>query len=131
MMEFKLPDVGEGIHEGEIGKWLIKEGEQVNCDQPIVEVMTDKVNAELTAPAKGVVRRLMFAEGDKVEVGQVLFLLDVEEHETLGRTGRRSRLQLHLRPLHRRQENQALLPFIHRDVYGLRLMFASLHGSSK
>lgn len=87
MMEFKLPDVGEGIHEGEIGKWLIKEGEQVNCDQPIVEVMTDKVNAELTAPAKGVVRRLMFAEGDKVEVGQVLFLLDVEEHETLGRTG--------------------------------------------
>lgn len=86
MMEFRLPDVGEGIHEGEIGKWLIKEGEQVHCDQPIVEVMTDKVNAELTAPAKGVVRKLMFAEGDKVEVGDVLFLLDAEGHEALDKS---------------------------------------------
>ncbi|WP_019421021.1 dihydrolipoamide acetyltransferase family protein [Paenibacillus sp. OSY-SE] len=87
MMEFKLPDVGEGIHEGEIGKWLIKEGERVNCDQPIVEVLTDKVNAELTAPAGGVVRKLMFAEGDKVEVGDILFLLDEEGRVTLGRIG--------------------------------------------
>ena len=78
MIEFKLPDVGEGIHEGEIGKWLIKEGERVDCDQPIVEVLTDKVNAELTAPAGGVVRKLMFAEGDAVQVGQVLFLLEAE-----------------------------------------------------
>ncbi|WP_374017331.1 dihydrolipoamide acetyltransferase family protein [Paenibacillus thiaminolyticus] len=76
MIEFKLPDVGEGIHEGEIGKWLIKEGERVACDQPIVEVLTDKVNAELTAPAGGVVRKLMFAEGDAVQVGEVLFLLE-------------------------------------------------------
>ncbi|MCM3341507.1 2-oxo acid dehydrogenase subunit E2 [Paenibacillus sp. MER TA 81-3] len=87
MMEFKLPDVGEGIHEGEIGKWLIKEGERVNCDQPIVEVLTDKVNAELTAPARGVVRKLMFAEGDKVEVGDILFLLDEEGRVTLGGIG--------------------------------------------
>ncbi|MCE5168706.1 2-oxo acid dehydrogenase subunit E2 [Paenibacillus profundus] len=88
MMEFKLPDVGEGIHEGEIGKWLIKEGERVNCDQPIVEVLTDKVNAELTAPAGGVVRKLMFAEGDKVEVGDILFLLDEEGRVTLGGIGK-------------------------------------------
>lgn len=78
MIEFKLPDVGEGIHEGEIGKWLIKEGERVACDQPIVEVLTDKVNAELTAPAGGVVHKLMFAEGDAVQVGEVLFLLEAE-----------------------------------------------------
>lgn len=78
MIEFKLPDVGEGIHEGEIGKWLIKEGERVACDQPIVEVLTDKVNAELTAPAGGVVRKLMFAEGDAVRVGEVLFVLEAE-----------------------------------------------------
>jgi len=78
MIEFKLPDVGEGIHEGEIGKWLIKEGEWVACDQPIVEVQTDKVNAELTAPAAGVVRKLMFAEGAGVRVGEVLFLLEAE-----------------------------------------------------
>lgn len=79
MIEFKLPDVGEGIHEGEIGKWLIKEGDRVACDQPIVEVLTDKVNAELTAPAGGVVRKLMFAEGDAVRVGEVLFLLEAEQ----------------------------------------------------
>lgn len=78
MIEFKLPDVGEGIHEGEIGKWLVKEGEWVTCDQPIVEVHTDKVNAELTAPAAGIVRKLMFAEGTGVRVGEVLFLLEAE-----------------------------------------------------
>lgn len=78
MIEFKLPDVGEGIHEGEIGKWLIKEGEWVACDQPIVEVQTDKVNAELTAPAAGIVRKLMFAEGAGVRVGEVLFLIEAE-----------------------------------------------------
>ncbi|MBG9737372.1 dihydrolipoamide acetyltransferase family protein [Paenibacillus alvei] len=78
MIEFKLPDVGEGIHEGEIGKWLIKEGEWVACDQPIVEVQTDKVNAELTAPTAGVVRKLMFAEGAGVRVGEVLFILEAE-----------------------------------------------------
>lgn len=63
MMEFKLPDVGEGMHEGEIIQWLIKEGEAVKQDQPIVEVQTDKVNAELTAPAAGVVKKIFFPKG--------------------------------------------------------------------
>ncbi|WP_076367387.1 dihydrolipoamide acetyltransferase family protein [Peribacillus simplex] len=78
MMEFKLPDVGEGMHEGEIIQWLIKEGEAVKQDQPIVEVQTDKVNAELTAPAAGVVKKIFFSEGDIVEVGTTIFTIQEE-----------------------------------------------------
>ncbi|MFB7641738.1 dihydrolipoamide acetyltransferase family protein [Peribacillus butanolivorans] len=78
MVEFKLPDVGEGMHEGEIIKWLIKEGESVTQDQPIVEVQTDKVNAELTAPASGVVKKILFTEGDIVEVGTTIFTIQEE-----------------------------------------------------
>ncbi|MGE7904212.1 dihydrolipoamide acetyltransferase family protein [Peribacillus sp. NPDC094092] len=81
MMEFKLPDVGEGMHEGEIIQWLIKEGEAVKQDQPIVEVQTDKVNAELTAPAAGVVKKIFFSEGDIVEVGTTIFTIQ-EENES-------------------------------------------------
>ncbi|MED3688016.1 dihydrolipoamide acetyltransferase family protein [Peribacillus butanolivorans] len=78
MVEFKLPDVGEGMHEGEIIKWLIKEGESVTQDQPIVEVQTDKVNVELTAPATGVVKKILFTEGDIVEVGTTIFTIQEE-----------------------------------------------------
>ncbi|MCR8641813.1 2-oxo acid dehydrogenase subunit E2 [Paenibacillus sp. N1-5-1-14] len=76
MVEFKLPDVGEGMHEGEISKWLVKEGDQVQKDQPIVEVQTDKVNAELSSPVTGIVKKILFAEGDTVHVGQTLFVVD-------------------------------------------------------
>ncbi|MGM9923450.1 MAG: dihydrolipoamide acetyltransferase family protein [Bacillus sp. (in: firmicutes)] len=75
MIEFKLPDIGEGMHEGEIIQWLIKEGEPVRQDQPVLEVQTDKVNAELTAPATGIITKLFYKEGDTVEVGATLFTL--------------------------------------------------------
>ncbi|MGE6377536.1 dihydrolipoamide acetyltransferase family protein [Peribacillus muralis] len=75
MIEFKLPDVGEGMHEGEIIQWLIKEGDAVKQDQPIVEVQTDKVNAELTAPITGVVKNILFSAGDTVEVGTTIFTI--------------------------------------------------------
>ena len=55
--EFKLPDIGEGVAEGEILKWLVKEGEAVEEDQPLVEVMTDKVNVQIPSPKDGTVRR--------------------------------------------------------------------------
>ena len=55
-VEFRLPDIGEGIHEGEIVRWLVKVGDTVKEDQPVVEVMTDKVTAEIPAPCSGVIR---------------------------------------------------------------------------
>lgn len=77
-MEFKLPDVGEGMHEGTITKWLIKEGDFVHQDQPVVEVQTDKVNAELTAPVTGVVNKIFFFDGDTIDVGSTLFTIQEE-----------------------------------------------------
>jgi pyruvate dehydrogenase E2 component (dihydrolipoamide acetyltransferase) len=70
--EFKLPDIGEGIHEGEIVKWLVKEGEAVKEDQPLVEVMTDKATVEIPSPRAGTILRLMFKEGEIAKVGTVL-----------------------------------------------------------
>ncbi|MET3289141.1 UNVERIFIED_CONTAM: 2-oxoisovalerate dehydrogenase E2 component (dihydrolipoyl transacylase) [Brevibacillus sp. OAP136] len=76
MVEFKFTDVGEGMHEGEILRVLVKTGEPVTQDQPIFEVQTDKVTAELTAPVSGVVREIFFAEGATIEVGNTLLLID-------------------------------------------------------
>ena len=71
-MEFKLPDIGEGVHEGEITKWLIQPGQTVNEDQPMVEVMTDKATVEIPSPVTGVVESLLAKEGQTVLVGAVI-----------------------------------------------------------
>jgi pyruvate dehydrogenase E2 component (dihydrolipoamide acetyltransferase) len=75
-MEFKLPDIGEGITEGEIIKWMVKEGDQVKEDDPIVEVMTDKVNVQLPSPRTGKVTKIMVREGELAKVGQTLMVID-------------------------------------------------------
>ena len=80
MREFIFPDVGEGIHEGVIVKWHITEGDQVNADQTIVEVETDKAIVELPSPNKGKIIKRNFKEGETVKVGQVLVLIG-EENE--------------------------------------------------
>lgn len=74
--EFKLPDIGEGIHEGEIVKWLIKEGDFIREDQPMVEVMTDKATVEIPAPRAGKILRLLGKEGEVVKVGSVLVVIE-------------------------------------------------------
>jgi pyruvate dehydrogenase E2 component (dihydrolipoamide acetyltransferase) len=75
-MEFKLPDIGEGITEGEILKWMAKEGDQIKEDQPLVEVMTDKVNVQIPAPRSGKVVRILAKEGDVAKVGQTIMVID-------------------------------------------------------
>ncbi|PRO64524.1 dihydrolipoamide acetyltransferase family protein [Alkalicoccus urumqiensis] len=75
MVEFKLPDVGEGMHEGEIINWFIEEGDEVKQDDPVLEVQTDKVNAELTAPTGGTIQKIFYPVGEVVEVGSVLFTI--------------------------------------------------------
>ncbi|MEK6984869.1 MAG: dihydrolipoamide acetyltransferase family protein [Candidatus Thermoplasmatota archaeon] len=70
--KFKLPDIGEGIQEGEIVRWIKKEGDAVKEDEPFVEVMTDKATVELTSPRKGTIAKQHVAEGQMAKVGQVI-----------------------------------------------------------
>ena len=75
--EFKLPDIGEGVTEGEIVKWLVKPGESVNEDQAMVEVMTDKATVTITAPKTGRIVETRGAVGSIVPVHSVLVVFDL------------------------------------------------------
>lgn len=73
--EFKLPDLGEGLTEGEVARWLVQEGQEVAEDDPLVEVQTDKTTVEIPSPAAGTVARILVAEGEVVPVGTVLVVI--------------------------------------------------------
>jgi pyruvate dehydrogenase E2 component (dihydrolipoamide acetyltransferase) len=73
--EFRLPDIGEGVVEGEIVKWLVAEGDAVTEDQPVVEIMTDKATVEIPSPKSGVIRKRCWQEGQICPVGQALIVI--------------------------------------------------------
>lgn len=75
--EFKLPDIGEGVMEGEIVQWLVKTGDAVDMDQPLVEVMTDKATVVIPSPKRGKVVETRGSEGEVVAVGAVIVVLEV------------------------------------------------------
>ena len=81
--EFRLPDIGEGLTEAEIVRWLIAEGDPVEADQPIVEVETDKAVVEIPSPYEGIVVRHGGAEGETIAVGAVLVVIG-EHDEAVG-----------------------------------------------
>jgi 2-oxoglutarate dehydrogenase E2 component (dihydrolipoamide succinyltransferase) len=72
----QLPALGESVVEGTVSRWLVKVGDRVERDQPLVEVTTDKVDAEIPAPAAGVVEKILVREGEVVAVGATLATLD-------------------------------------------------------
>jgi pyruvate dehydrogenase E2 component (dihydrolipoamide acetyltransferase) len=74
--EFRLPDIGEGVAEGEVVRWFVKEGDPIAEDAPLVSVLTDKANVEIPSPKAGRIARLHAKEGDKVKVGEVLVTID-------------------------------------------------------
>jgi pyruvate dehydrogenase E2 component (dihydrolipoamide acetyltransferase) len=76
--EFKLPDLGEGLTEGEVARWLVAEGDEIAEDAPLVEIATDKTTVEIPSPAAGRVSRILVAEGDVVPVGTVLVVIGGE-----------------------------------------------------
>src|SRR2546428_5404465 len=80
--EFKLPDIGEGVVEGEIISWLVKEGDPVHEDQPLLEIMTDKATVEIPSPRAGVIMRRIGNEGDVVKVGATLVVISEKDGET-------------------------------------------------
>jgi len=73
--EFKFPDIGEGLTEGEIVRWLVKEGDEIKEGQALVEVETDKALAEIPSPKTGVILRIMAREKEIVKVGQVIVVI--------------------------------------------------------
>ncbi len=73
--EFKLPDLGEGLTEGEIARWLVEEGQDIVEDAPLVEIATDKTTVEIPSPAGGTVSQILVAEGEVVPVGTVLVVI--------------------------------------------------------
>jgi len=79
--EIPLPGMGEGVIEAVITRWLVKEGEMVVEDQPLVEVATDKVDSEVVSPAKGRVVKFLHQEGETVPVGAPLLLLEDDRPE--------------------------------------------------
>src|SRR5712691_3776638 len=76
--EFKLPDLGEGLTEGEVARWLVSEGQEIAEDEPLVEVQTDKTTVEIPSPAAGRVTSILVEEGKVVPVGTVLVVIDGE-----------------------------------------------------
>ncbi|KJE26852.1 dihydrolipoyllysine-residue acetyltransferase component of pyruvate dehydrogenase complex [Geobacillus kaustophilus] len=81
--EFKLPDIGEGIHEGEIVKWFVKPGDEVNEDDVLCEVQNDKAVVEIPSPVKGKVLEILVPEGTVATVGQTLITLDAPGYENM------------------------------------------------
>ena len=73
--QFKLPDLGEGLGEGEIARWLVQEGQEIAEDDPLVEIATDKTTVEIPSPAAGVVTKILVAAGEVVPVGTVLVVI--------------------------------------------------------
>ena len=76
--EFRMPDLGEGVAEGEIVRWLVAVGEEVAEDDLLVEIQTDKATVEVPSPAAGVVSRILAEEGDVVPVGELLVVIGSE-----------------------------------------------------
>src|ERR1041385_1989847 len=73
---FYMPDIGEGVVEGEIVAWKVKEGDKVKLDQPIVEVMTDKATVELPSPRAGTIAHINYKDGEICPVGKVLVVIE-------------------------------------------------------
>ena len=121
--EFKLPDLGEGLTEGEIARWLVEEGQEIAEDDPLVEVQTDKTTVEIPSPAAGRVSQILVAEGEVVAVGTVLVVIDgatpaASETHTTG-----------VRPRTRPDERVRATPLVRKVAQELRVDLAALVGT--
>ena len=82
--QFKMPDVGEGMAEGEIVKWLVAEGDTVNEEDSVAEIQNDKSVEEIATPVSGTIKKILVEEGTVAMVGQVLIEIDSPEHNPKG-----------------------------------------------
>jgi pyruvate dehydrogenase E2 component (dihydrolipoamide acetyltransferase) len=82
--EFRMPDLGEGVAEGEIVRWRVAVGDEIAEDDLLVEIQTDKATVEVPSPAAGVVSRILAEEGDVVPVGELLVVIGSDDGATTG-----------------------------------------------
>jgi 2-oxoisovalerate dehydrogenase E2 component (dihydrolipoyl transacylase) len=82
LVEVKLHDIGEGMTEGEILTYFVKKGDRVKSDQPLVEVQTDKMTAELPSPASGIVKDILVEVGENVTVGTTLLIIETDKKQS-------------------------------------------------
>ena len=80
---FKMPDLGEGIIEGEIVQWFVKEGDTINADEPLLEIQNDKMVQEVPSPTSGTITKIYFNEGDVANVGDDLVVFDGDSNEAV------------------------------------------------
>ncbi|WP_075617835.1 dihydrolipoamide acetyltransferase family protein [Paenisporosarcina indica] len=114
MLEVKLHDIGEGMTEAEIIHYLVKVGDTVKIDQPLVEVQTDKMIAELTSPCSGIVKQIIFDPGSTVQVGASLIYIDAFEdgrtqHQAINEKNRNAKTDP---PPPGHAENTSPIPFM-------------------
>jgi len=77
-IELLMPKMGESVAEATITKWLKAEGDQVEAEEPVIEIATDKVDSEIPAPEDGVIKKILFKEDDVVKVGQAIAIIEIE-----------------------------------------------------
>jgi pyruvate dehydrogenase E2 component (dihydrolipoamide acetyltransferase) len=117
--EFKLPDLGEGLTEGEVARWLVSEGDEVAEDQPLVEIQTDKTTVEIPSPAAGKVAQILVEEGNVVPVGTVLVVIGEDGAAAVGKTSAQPP----------RQEKVRATPLVRRLAQELGVDLESLSGT--
>jgi pyruvate dehydrogenase E2 component (dihydrolipoamide acetyltransferase) len=117
--EFKLPDLGEGLTEGEVARWLVSVGDEVAEDQPLVEIQTDKTTVEIPSPAAGKVAQILVEEGNVVPVGTVLVVIGEDGAAPSERPA----------PQPPRQEKVRATPLVRRLAQELGVDLESLSGT--
>jgi pyruvate dehydrogenase E2 component (dihydrolipoamide acetyltransferase) len=129
--EFKLPDLGEGLTEGEIARWLVSEGQEIAEDDPLVEIATDKTTVEIPSPAGGTVSKILVAEGDVVPVGTVLVVIGAGAAAGETPAAERPPAQTAPRPSSRRLQGEKVraTPLVRRLAEELGVDLASLTGT--
>ena len=81
--QIKMPQLGESVTEGTISKWLVSVGDKVKKYDPLAEVTTDKVNAEVPSSFSGIVTELIAGEGDTLSIGEVILLIEIEKDNAI------------------------------------------------
>lgn len=124
--EFKLPDLGEGLTEGEVARWLVSEGQEIAEDDPLVEILTDKTTVEIPSPAAGKVARILVEEGQVVPVGTVLVVIGEPPDEPVTSETAMSRGQT---PGPVREERVRATPLVRRLAQELGVDLGQVEGT--